>query len=63
MTIRPATEKDREVVRELWEEFEQELGGPAYLLETWDEAWPDLVETVRKGIAVLAEEVDEFRDG
>ncbi len=56
MTIRPATAKDREVVRELWEEFEQELGGPAYLLETWDEAWPDLLETVRKGIAVLAEE-------
>ena len=30
MTLRPATEKDREVVRELWEEFELELGGPAY---------------------------------
>ncbi|MDX6400524.1 MAG: hypothetical protein QOF27_1130 [Gaiellaceae bacterium] len=59
MTMRPATVKDRDIVRGLWEEFEQELGGPAYLLETWDEAWPDLLETVRKGIALIAEEDGE----
>ena len=55
MTIRPATEADRELIRELWEEFEQELGGPQYLRETWDEAWDDLADTVRDGVALIAE--------
>jgi GNAT superfamily N-acetyltransferase len=40
----------------LWEEFEAELGGPAYLLETWQEAWPDLSETIDEGVALVAEE-------
>jgi GNAT superfamily N-acetyltransferase len=56
MTIRPATSRDRELIRELWEEFERELGGPAYLQETWDEAWPDLSRTIRDGAALLAED-------
>ena len=56
MTIRRATKKDRDVVRELWEEFEDELGGPAYLRETWDEAWTDLSETMANGLALLAED-------
>lgn len=56
MTIRRATKSDRKVLRELWEEFEAELDGPAYLRETWDEAWTDLSETVATGLALLAEE-------
>jgi GNAT superfamily N-acetyltransferase len=56
VTIRPATRNDRVVLRELWEEFEAELGGPAYLLETWDEAWTDLSETIKSGLALLAED-------
>jgi ribosomal protein S18 acetylase RimI-like enzyme len=56
VTIRRATKKDRDVVRELWEEFEAELGGPAYLQETWDEAWTDLSQTIASGLALLAEE-------
>jgi ribosomal protein S18 acetylase RimI-like enzyme len=55
VTIRQATETDRELIRELWEEFEQELGGPQYLRETWDEAWDDLSDTVRDGVALVAE--------
>ena len=31
MTIRPATKDDQELIRELWTEFEAELGGPGSL--------------------------------
>jgi ribosomal protein S18 acetylase RimI-like enzyme len=58
MTIRRATKTDRDVLRELWEEFEAELGHPAYLVETWEEAWTDLSQTVASGLALLAEEND-----
>jgi GNAT superfamily N-acetyltransferase len=56
VTIRPAKQADRELVRELWEQFEEELGGPDYLRESWDEAWSDLCETIRSGVALIAEE-------
>lgn len=56
MTIRPAKQSDRELVRGLWEQFEDELGGPDYLRESWEEAWSDLSETVRNGVALIAEE-------
>jgi ribosomal protein S18 acetylase RimI-like enzyme len=55
MTTRPATAADQEQLRELWEEFEAELGGPEYLRETWEEAWEDLSETVEDGVALIAE--------
>ena len=55
MTIRPAQQADRELVRELWQ-FEEELGGPDYLRESWDEAWSDLSETIRSGVALIAED-------
>jgi ribosomal protein S18 acetylase RimI-like enzyme len=54
--IRRATKNDAALIRELWEEFESELGGPDYLLETWDEAWTDLSETIATGVALLAED-------
>jgi ribosomal protein S18 acetylase RimI-like enzyme len=56
--IRRATKSDRQLLRELWEEFEDELDHPPYLRETWDEAWVDLSETVRDGVALIAEEDD-----
>ena len=56
MTIRAAKQADRRLVRELWQEFEEELGGPAYLRESWEEAWSDLSETIRSGVALIAEE-------
>ena len=40
MTIRPATKDDQELIRELWVEFEAELGGPEYLRESWEERGP-----------------------
>jgi ribosomal protein S18 acetylase RimI-like enzyme len=56
MTIRRATKTDRELLRRLWEEFEQELDHPPYLRETWEEAWDDLSDTVRDGVALVAEQ-------
>jgi ribosomal protein S18 acetylase RimI-like enzyme len=56
VTIRPATKADHDILRELWEEFEAELGGAEYLRETWEEAWDDLVQTVDDGVALLAED-------
>jgi len=58
MTIRPATKNDQELIRELWSEFEAELPEPDYLRETWDDAWSDLAQTVRGGVALIAEEED-----
>lgn len=56
MNIRRATTNDRALLRELWEEFAEELDDPPYLRETWEEAWTDLAETVRDGVALVAED-------
>jgi ribosomal protein S18 acetylase RimI-like enzyme len=59
MTIRRATPSDRNLVRELWEEFEAELDHPPHLRETWEEAWSDLSETIRDGMALIVEQEGE----
>ena len=56
MTIRHATSDDHDLLRELWEEFEAELGHEAYQRETWEEAWEDLSVTVEEGVALIAED-------
>jgi ribosomal protein S18 acetylase RimI-like enzyme len=56
VTFRRATKTDRELLRRLWEEFEEELDHPPYLRETWEEAWDDLSDTVRDGVALVAEQ-------
>ena len=56
MTIRPATKNDQELIRQLWMEFQAELPEPEYLRETWADAWSDLAQTVREGVALIAEE-------
>ena len=56
MMIRPATKDDQELIRELWTEFEAELGSPDYLRESWEDAWSDLAQTVRSGVGLIAEE-------
>jgi ribosomal protein S18 acetylase RimI-like enzyme len=56
VTIRPATEADHDLIHELWEEFEAELGHEPYQRETWEEAWEDLSVTVREGVALIVEE-------
>jgi ribosomal protein S18 acetylase RimI-like enzyme len=56
MTIRRATKDDQELIRELWLAFEAELPEPAYLRESWEDAWSDLAQTARDGVALIAEE-------
>ena len=56
MTIRRAKQSDRKLIRELWEEFEGELDHPPHLRETWEEAWMDLSETIRDGLALIVEQ-------
>jgi ribosomal protein S18 acetylase RimI-like enzyme len=56
MTIRHATKDDHDLLRELWEEFEAELGHEPYQRETWEEAWEDLSVTVEEGVALIAED-------
>src|SRR3954469_9166417 len=56
MNIRPATKNDQQLIRDLWTEFAAELPEPEYLRETWDDAWSDLLQTVREGVALIAED-------
>ena len=56
MNIRLATEADVDRLQELWEAFQQEVGGPAFLRETWEDAWVDLKRHIRDELAFVAEE-------
>jgi ribosomal protein S18 acetylase RimI-like enzyme len=58
VTVRRATPEDRELLRRLWSEFDDELETPDYLRETWEQAWPDVERHVRQGIALVAEAQD-----
>ena len=56
MTIRPATEADEPVLRELWEEFEAEVPWPLEEPETWADEWQDTLDDIRAGGVFLAED-------
>ena len=56
MTIRRATEADREAIRVLWEEFEREVPPPPGDEETFDEDWVDTATDIRDGAVFLAED-------
>ena len=56
MTIRPATEADHDPLRDLWRAFQEEVGGPPFLRETWDDAWADLRKHVADGLGFVAED-------
>ena len=49
VTIRPATEADEAVLRELWEEFEQEVTFELEDPETWADEWKDTLDDIRDG--------------
>ena len=57
-SIRPATEGDEVAVRPLYEAFQDEVGGPAFLRERWEDAWSDIRKHVGDGLGFLSE-----RDG
>jgi ribosomal protein S18 acetylase RimI-like enzyme len=56
MEVRRATEADREVLRELWHEFMDEVNEPEYWRGTWDEAWAGVSKYIADHIALIAEE-------
>jgi ribosomal protein S18 acetylase RimI-like enzyme len=56
MTIRKATEADRDAIRVLWEEFETEIPAPPGDEETFDDDWADTAEDIRNGAVYLAED-------
>lgn len=58
LSIRRATEDDREAIRVLWEEFEAEVPAPPGDDETFDEDWVDTAEDIRNGAVYLAEDAD-----
>jgi len=56
MNVRPATEADEPVLRELWEEFQQEVPWSVEEPETWDDEWPDTLDDIRTGGVFVAED-------
>jgi GNAT superfamily N-acetyltransferase len=56
VTIRRATEADREAIRVLWEEFEAEIPPPPGDEETFDEDWVDTAADIARGAVFLAED-------
>ncbi|NUR75009.1 MAG: GNAT family N-acetyltransferase [Thermoleophilia bacterium] len=55
MTIRRATESDESVLRELWNEFEQEIPEAIGEGEPWEEEWSDTLDDLRGGGVFIAE--------
>jgi ribosomal-protein-alanine N-acetyltransferase len=57
VNIRPATEADQAVLRELWEEFQLEVPEPeGFAPETWDQEWSDVQKNLATGAVFLAED-------
>lgn len=56
MTIRRATKDDLAAIRGLWEAMEEELGGPPWVRETWDEELVDVERRLQDAAIFLAEE-------
>ena len=53
-SIRPATEGDEPALRRLYDAFQKEVGGPAFLRERWEDAWADLRRHVADGLGFSA---------
>jgi ribosomal protein S18 acetylase RimI-like enzyme len=57
VTVRPATEADEQVLRELWEEFEAEVPAPPEDVETWEQEWQDVRADIGdRGAVYIAED-------
>jgi ribosomal protein S18 acetylase RimI-like enzyme len=59
MMVRRATEADQALLRELWQEFEDEIPAPPEDRETWDEEWQDVSADIGGRGAVWLAEDDE----
>src|SRR5262245_27011343 len=57
MNIRRVTTADEAALRELWEEFEQEVPEPPGAVpETWEEEWVDVRRDIDQGAVFVAED-------
>jgi GNAT superfamily N-acetyltransferase len=54
-SIRPATEGDGAALRPLYDAFQDEVGGPEFLHEGWQDAWDDLRKHVAEGLGFVSE--------
>jgi ribosomal-protein-alanine N-acetyltransferase len=58
MTIRKATKKDLDTIRALWEAMEEEIGGPDWVRETWEEELVDVERRLKEAAIFIAEDDD-----
>ena len=58
MNVRRATEVDEAVLRELWEEFEEEVPWELEEPESWADEWRDTLDDLRGGGVFVAEDDD-----
>jgi ribosomal protein S18 acetylase RimI-like enzyme len=56
MTIRKATKADLDTIRELWAAMEDEIGGPEWVRETWEEERADVERRLREAAIFLADD-------
>ena len=59
MTIRKATKADVDAIRALWEAMEDEIGGPEWVRETWEEELADVERRLRDSAIFIAEDDGE----
>jgi ribosomal protein S18 acetylase RimI-like enzyme len=59
MNIRAATTKDLDAIRDLWSAMEDEIGGPPWVRETWEEEKVDVERRLKEAVVFLAEDGDE----
>jgi len=57
VNIRPATEADQAVLRELWEEYQLEVPEPdGFAPESWEDEWADVQKNLATGAVFVAED-------
>ena len=56
MTIRKATRGDLDAIHALWQAMEDEIGGPEWVRETWEEEKVDVERRLRDSAVFLAED-------
>ncbi len=58
MSIRPATEADHDLLRDLWQAYERELESPDWWDATWEHEWQDLHAAIHGDALLLIAEAD-----
>jgi ribosomal-protein-alanine N-acetyltransferase len=56
MEIRKATKKDLDTIRDLWQALEDEIGGPRWVRETWEQELVDVERRLKDAAIFVAED-------